>query len=53
MKKEYYLLPMDSYGQPNGTIEEVILTAKEYEEKRKQGAYIYDDYIVAYCRAMD
>ena len=53
MKKEYYLLPTDNYGQPDGTIEEIELTKKEYEEQKKQGAYIYDDYVVAYCRALD
>lgn len=53
MKKEYYLLETDSYGQPSGMITIVNLTKEEYEEMRKQGHYIYKDYGIALERACD
>lgn len=53
MKKEYYKLPTDSYGQPDGTIQKVMLTKKEYKKAKESGEYIYEDYMTAHYRAID
>lgn len=53
MKKDYYLLETDSYGQPNGIIVTISLEKEQYEKMKKEGAYIYKDYETAYYRAID
>ena len=51
--KTYYILPRDSYGQPNGDVLEVSLTDTEYSERKAQGEYIMDNYLSALYRAQD
>jgi hypothetical protein len=51
-KKVYYRLPTDNYGQPDGNIQEVLLTKAEYLE-RKKTEWIYEKYIQAAYRAQD
>lgn len=53
MKKIYYYLPIDGYGQPDGNVNEVQLTKVEYEARKAQGQYIYDSYSQALYRAQD
>jgi len=53
LKKEYYILPVDNYGQPNGYVEVTMLTEKEYKELKKSYVYIYDNIEQAYRRALD
>lgn len=53
MKKTYYYLPTDSYGQPDGNVFETLLTEKEYKDRKAQGDYIYDNYLSALYRAQD
>lgn len=52
-KKKYYLLPLDGYRQPIGTIEEIMLTKKEYEEMNNNGQYVFTSYASALIRAQD
>jgi len=52
MKKgKYYILPLDSYNQPNGNINEIFLTKEEFEELEGKGYYIYKNYASAAWRA--
>ena len=52
--KTYYVLPLDSYGQPNGDIIEIEATEAELDTKYKPFySHIYTDYIAALYRAMD
>jgi hypothetical protein len=51
--KTYYYLPTDNYGQPDGNIVEVTLTPDQYEQRKANGEYIYDNYYSANCRAND
>lgn len=53
MKNTYYLLPLDNYNQPDGSIREVQLTKEEFKQAKVNGHYIYEDYIAAVSRAMD
>lgn len=53
MKKTYYLLSLDSFGQPDGNIEEIKLTLEEYKEMVKNRGYIYENYSTAVYRACD
>lgn len=48
-KKIYYVLPCDSYGQPDGTVEEREMTKFEAMET----PYCFEDYQEAVARAMD
>ncbi len=50
-KQVYYLLPLDSYNQPNGNVNEVMLTKVEYEKMKEYGYYVYDNYANALWRA--
>lgn len=51
--REYYLLETDSFGQPNGYIENIKITLKEYRERKEKGEYIYKDYSQALYRSQD
>lgn len=53
MKKTYFLLELDSYGQPNGIITNKQLTREEYNKIKKERGYIYEDYMSAYYRSLD
>jgi hypothetical protein len=46
-----YILPTDSYGQPNGYINETTMTRSEYEIRKNGYEYIYDNYAAANWRA--
>ena len=48
-KNLYYVLSLDNYGQPDGTILEVYLT----EEEARRMPYCYKDYERALYRALD
>lgn len=48
-EKTYYVLPCDSYGQPNGTVEEREMTRFEAMEI----PYCFEDYESAIARALD
>ncbi len=52
MKKEYYYLPTDSYGQPTGLVQPVMLTEEEFEQLRER-CWVYESYSTALLRAMD
>lgn len=51
--KEYFILPTDLYGQPNGDVRPHWMTKEEYEECRKTEPYVYDNFNAAWYRAMD
>ena len=51
MKKNYYLLPLDSFNQPDGTVREVELTEEEFLNVKKTRGYIYDNSYDADWRA--
>ena len=51
MKKTYYILTLDNYNQPNGLVNEILLTKKEYEKKKKEYIYVYEKYDQALQRA--
>jgi hypothetical protein len=51
-KKTYYFLPMDSYNQPDGTVQEIELTEARYKQLKKTYVYVYDSYADAMTRAM-
>ena len=51
MKKDYYILQLDNYNQPNGIIESVTLTKEEYENIKKTKGYIFKEYDQALERA--
>lgn len=52
-RNKYYILPLDNYNQPNGYVDTIWLTEKEYEIYKKKGGYIYKDYATAIQRASD
>lgn len=52
-KKEYYILPTDQYGQPDGNVNTVLLTKLEAIQMKNRGVYLFDNYISATYRAMD
>ena len=52
-KMECYLLPTDSYGQPNGNVETITLTPQEFMHRRENGEYIFKNYAEALQRALD
>ena len=52
-KVECYYLPTDSYGQPSGQIETLIISPEELNKRRENGDYIFDNYIDAIERAND
>lgn len=49
--KDYYELPTDCYGQPDGTIRTISLSKDEYQALKGTGRYIFDSYIAAAYRA--
>jgi len=49
--KDYYELPTDCYGQPDGTIRTISLSKDEYHALKGTGRYIFDSYIAAAYRA--
>ncbi len=53
MKKKYYVLPLDQFGQPNGQIETRFFTDAEAQNFRKNHGYIFEDYDQAVLRALD
>lgn len=57
MKTTYYYLPLDNFGQPIGTIEEIKLTIEEYQayhtNVHSNYYYIYECYADALHRAQD
>lgn len=53
MKKEYYYLPTDSYGQPTGLVQPVMLTEEEFEQLLRERFWVFEDYSTALLRAMD
>ena len=48
-KKLYYVLPLDGYNQPDGTVVEMYLT----EEEARNTPYCFEDYASALYRALD
>lgn len=52
-KKTYYELMLDAYHQPNGIVQPVKLTKKEFEQRQKDGHWIYENEDQATYRAMD
>lgn len=59
-RRKYYWLPLDSYNQPRGTVEEIELFPSDYEtlkEAKMPDRYpywwIFDDYSSALDRAQD
>lgn len=57
-RRTYYWLPLDSFNQPNGNVEEISLFPSDYEDLKNcnmQDSYpywwIYDDYHAALERA--
>jgi hypothetical protein len=51
--KTYYILQLDNYNQPNGLIDEIELTEKEFDQIKKTYIYIYDSYFQACERAVN
>ena len=51
--REYYVLPVDSFGQPIGYIETIKTTLKDYRNRKENGEYIYKEYSQALFRAQD
>lgn len=51
--KDYFILPIDQYGQPNGNVEVEPLTKIEAIWKKDSGVFIFDNYSSAMYRAMD
>ena len=52
-KKTYYYLPLDGYNQPDGNVNEILLTKEEYQEAKKNYVYIYERYFDACNRAQN
>lgn len=53
-EQEFYVLTMDeTYGQPTGNVETVMMTPYRAYEYQQKNTYIYDDYATAMARAMD
>ena len=59
-RQKYYWLPLDSYNQPNGNVEEIELFPSDYANLKSasmQDSYpywwIYEDYATALDRALD
>ena len=59
-RRKYYWLPLDSYNQPRGIVEEIELFPSDYQalkEAKMQESYpywwIYDNYATALNRALD
>lgn len=48
-ERTHYVLPLDSYGQPNGTVIEKTMTRYE----AKETPYCFEDVEAAYARALD
>ena len=53
VKNTYYMLNLDSFNQPCGTISTIELTEEEYLKMKKNYIYIYDSYDSALQRALD
>lgn len=53
MKKKYYVLPLDQFGQPNGLIETRLFTEEEAKSYQDKYGYIFEDYNQAVLRALD
>lgn len=53
MKKTYYILPLDSYNQPDGNVEKIELTEEEFKKMKETYGYIFEDYYTALRRALD
>lgn len=51
--REYYVLPVDSFGQPIGYIETIQTTEKDYKSSKENGEYIYKEYSQALFRVQD
>ena len=51
--REYYILPVDNFGQPIGYIETIQTTLKDYRVRKENGEYIYKEYIQALYRSQD
>lgn len=51
--KKYYILPLDNYGQPDGSVETIELTEEEFNKLKKTYIYVYDNYMQALRRAQD
>ena len=51
--KTYFYLPLDNYNQPNGNINEIKMTVKDFKEAKKNYIYIYDSYAQALQRAQN
>ena len=51
--REYYILPVDNFGQPIGYVETIQTTLKDFREREKNGEYIYKDYTQALYRSQD
>ncbi len=50
-KQIFYYLPLDFYGQPNGNVEKIELTEKDFLNYKKNGSYIFDNEADADWRA--
>jgi hypothetical protein len=47
----YYYLPLDSFNQPTGDVQEIALRKCDYILNKRNGKYIYDNYYDALRRA--
>lgn len=50
--KDYYVLPVDQYGQPDGNINTTPMTYGEYLLRRRT-EYVFSSYLAALYRAQD
>lgn len=55
MYKTYWYLPLDSYNQPSGQVQEIVMTIEEYNEAIRNDLipYLFDNYEQALRRALD
>lgn len=51
--KEYYILPIDIFGQPIGIVETIQTTVADYKNRKENGEYIYEKYSQALFRVQD
>ena len=52
-QKDYYVLPIDHYGQPKGYVNTKPMIRGEYLHLVERGAFVFDSRIAAVARAMD
>lgn len=53
IRKKYYWLPLDNYGQPNGNVVELEMNYYKLNVMKDRGEYVFDSYYQAMLRAND